>query len=81
MILGTSVDGYLGCAAALRDLHLTPLLGDIRAPALLIAGAEDVSAPPATMQSMSNAISGSSLIVLSGAAHCLPLNAHWNLPA
>ena len=52
MILSTPIDGYLGCAAALRDLHLTPLLGDIRAPALLIAGAEDVSAPPATIESM-----------------------------
>lgn len=73
MILGTSVDGYVGCAAALRDLHLTPMLRDIRAPALLIAGAEDVSAPPATMESMSNAISGSSLIVLPRAAHMLAL--------
>ena len=32
MILSTPIEGYLGCAAALRDLHLTPLLGDIRAP-------------------------------------------------
>lgn len=73
MILATSVDGYAGCSAALRDLHLTPLLGAIRSPTLLIAGDEDVSTSPASMEALRQKIGNARLVVLAEAAHMLPL--------
>lgn len=37
----TSVDGYIGCCAALRDADLRPDLGRIQQPVLAISGKED----------------------------------------
>ena len=44
-LLATNPIGYAGCCAAVRDMDHTGLLGDIRAPALLIAGDYDQSTP------------------------------------
>lgn len=37
--------GYIGCAAAIRDMMLVDRLDAIRAPALVITGSKDVSTP------------------------------------
>lgn len=41
----TNPDGYVGCAAAIRDMKLLPRLSRITAPSLVICGALDVSTP------------------------------------
>src|SRR6516225_606980 len=46
MLLGTDPQGYAGCAEAIADLDLVPALGAIKAPTLVLAGAEDPAAPP-----------------------------------
>jgi 3-oxoadipate enol-lactonase/4-carboxymuconolactone decarboxylase len=38
--------GYAGCCAAIRDMDLVPLLEQITAPTLVIAGTHDPSTPP-----------------------------------
>jgi 3-oxoadipate enol-lactonase/4-carboxymuconolactone decarboxylase len=40
-----SVDGYVGCAAAIRDMQLIDRIGALTAPMLLIYGQRDVSTP------------------------------------
>lgn len=50
--------GYVGCCAALRDMDLRPLLGSIKAPALVITGRDDYSTPPAMGQALVAAIAG-----------------------
>jgi 3-oxoadipate enol-lactonase / 4-carboxymuconolactone decarboxylase len=45
LLLATDPIGYAGCCAALRDADLTPLLGKIKCPTLIIVGDKDVSTP------------------------------------
>jgi 3-oxoadipate enol-lactonase len=52
MILTTKPDGYIACAAALKQLDYKPLLGTIKARVLYICGAQDQAAPPAVMRDM-----------------------------
>lgn len=70
-IAATSTAGYAGCAAAIRDMNLVPMLGDITVPTLIVAGADDPSTPPARAQAIHERIAGSRLVVLEHAAHLL----------
>ena len=45
VLLGTPLDGYVGCCAALRDMDHTGILRDIRVPTMVIVGERDVSTP------------------------------------
>lgn len=70
MILKTSVDGYLGCIAALLTMDYTAGLPAIGVPALLVSGADDhVGAPPETMQAMADAMPDARHVSLPGAGH------------
>ena len=44
-LLATNPVGYANCCAAIRDMDLTPLLGQIKVPTLVISGDRDVSMP------------------------------------
>jgi 3-oxoadipate enol-lactonase len=69
MILGTSVAGYVGCAAALRGLDYLRRLPEMTVPVLYLVGSEDSGAPKEAMQAMADATPGGHLIVLDGLAH------------
>jgi 3-oxoadipate enol-lactonase len=73
MISETSTSGYVGSAAALRDMNLMSLLAQITAPTLLVAGQNDESTPVAGMEAMCRAIPDARLVALPGAAHLLAL--------
>jgi pimeloyl-ACP methyl ester carboxylesterase len=45
MLRGTDPGGYAGCGEAIAGMDLRPALGGIKAPTLVIAGAEDPAAP------------------------------------
>lgn len=47
MLLATAPEGYAGCCAGLRDMDLRLTAPLIRAPTLVIVGAQDPSTPPA----------------------------------
>lgn len=44
-LVHTNPVGYAGCCAAIRDMDLRPLVGQIRVPTLVIGGDADVSMP------------------------------------
>src|ERR1700685_2333435 len=46
MLHGTDPEGYAGCGEAIAEVNLRPALGSIKAPTLVIAGAQDQAAPP-----------------------------------
>ncbi len=73
MIGATSVEGYAGCAAAVRDFHSTQELRRITAPTLLVAGEKDQSTPPSALEAIRQRIAGSQIVILPDAAHLLPL--------
>jgi 3-oxoadipate enol-lactonase len=75
MLLGTDPQGYAGCAEAIAGLDLDPLapaLGAIKAPTLVLAGAEDPAAPPWVGARTALGIAGSRLTVIRGTSHLAP---------
>jgi 3-oxoadipate enol-lactonase len=61
--------GYVASCLAVRDADLTGTVGSIRAPSLIIAGAEDVATPPSDAEKLHERIAGSELVVLDDASH------------
>ena len=69
MLRGTPAEGYAGCCEALRDADVRNRLGEIRAPTLVIAGAEDPAATVDQAQEIHDSIQGARLVVIERAAH------------
>jgi 3-oxoadipate enol-lactonase len=68
MILATPVNGFIGCAAALGDHDLRPLMPKVRNPVLYMCGEKD-GHNAAAMKVMQDELPGSQYIVLPGAGH------------
>jgi 3-oxoadipate enol-lactonase len=69
MLVGTPVEGYAGCCAAIETMNLEPDLDRVTAPTLVIAALEDESTPPAHAQNIASRIAGCRLSLIAGAAH------------
>jgi 3-oxoadipate enol-lactonase len=69
MILGTSVDGYVGCGRAIQGLDASQALSEVRAKTLIIPGELDLGFPEKTSRAIQERIANSRLILLKGAAH------------
>ena len=67
MILGTPVQGYQGCCAAIRDMDLRDRLGLIEAPTLVVIGAHDPATPPDRGQYLVERIPGAQKSTLEAA--------------
>ena len=67
MVEETSVDGYLGCCAAIRDMDHREMLRKISAPTLIIAGKQDVATPVANGEFIRDNIPGAKMTVLDAA--------------
>jgi 3-oxoadipate enol-lactonase len=71
LIAATPVAGYAGCGAAICDLDLTDKLTAVRAPTLVLVGADDPGTPPALSEVIAGAIPGARLEVVPSASHLL----------
>lgn len=69
MLRDTPAEGYAGCCEAIRDADLNDRLGAIRAPTLVIAGANDPAAPVEQAKAIQDEIPIARLVVLDRAAH------------
>lgn len=69
MMLATSVEGYAGCASAVRDMHQTALLKDIAVPTAIIVGEHDPSCTVAASRLLHGHIADSTLDILPDSAH------------
>jgi len=69
MLLSCDVDGYSGCCAAIRDMHLTSQLVQISSPTMVIAGELDPATPVSHSEVINERITGSELHVIQGVAH------------
>ncbi|TCR71028.1 3-oxoadipate enol-lactonase [Rhizobium sp. BK376] len=69
MVLRTTQDGYAGCAAAIRDMTLSSVIGGIRIPTLVIAGELDLSTPLDMVKRIADAIPGAEFLCVADAAH------------
>ena len=68
MILTTTVDGFCGCGAALRDCTADEVRG-IAVPTTILVGEQDPGTTPAKAREIQAVIPGSTLHVLPDAAH------------
>lgn len=75
MVRGTSPEGYLGAAEALKRLGFRARLGEISRPVLYLAGGEDRGASPETMRAMQAATPGARYVEIPGAGHLSVLEA------
>lgn len=71
MIRNTPVAGYLACCRAISTMALTPRLGEIDCPALVLVGEHDVVTPLPMAMEIQRGIGGSELVVIPDAAHLL----------
>jgi 3-oxoadipate enol-lactonase / 4-carboxymuconolactone decarboxylase len=69
MLLATPREGYAACAEALGGYDVRGRLGARTMPVLAIAGADDPTTPPDTMQQVVDEIPGARLHVLESARH------------
>lgn len=69
MIRATPVAGFIGAAEALKTLDYRRRLGDIRRPALFIAGGDDVACPPPGVRADAALVPGAEYAEIAGAAH------------
>jgi 3-oxoadipate enol-lactonase len=76
MLKGTSPEGYAGCGEAIAALDLRPQLPSVKAPTLVLSGAEDVAAPPSVGAYTARNIPGARLTVIQAASHF----AHYEKP-
>ena len=71
LIAATPVAGFAGWGAAICTLDVTAQLDAVRAPTLVICGADDPGTPPAANQAIAAAIPGSRLEIIPHASHQL----------
>ncbi len=71
LIAATSVAGFAGWGAAICTLDVTAQLGAVRAPTLVMVGADDPGTPPAASQAIATAIPGARLEIVPHASHQL----------
>ncbi|MBT8329441.1 MAG: 3-oxoadipate enol-lactonase [Desulfofustis sp.] len=69
MILGTGVEGYIGCAEAIRDMDICGNLAKISAPTLVLVGEGDPACTVEAAGVLHNGISQSELVIIPQAAH------------
>ena len=69
MIAGTDPEGYAGCCEAIAALDLADDLGGVRAPTLVLAGAQDEAIPAEHGRRIAAAIPGARFALLDPAAH------------
>ena len=69
---GTDPVGYAGCGEAIAGMDLRPALAAIKAPTLVISGAEDQAAPPWQGAMTAAGIADSRLRVIRGTSHLAP---------
>jgi 3-oxoadipate enol-lactonase len=67
--LSTPPEGYAGCCEALAEVDMRGELGAVRAPTLVIGGADDPVGTPERVAAIGEEIPGSRVVVLPNARH------------
>jgi 3-oxoadipate enol-lactonase len=67
MVQNCPSDGYLGCAAALRDADLRERLSGLLMSPLLIASSADAATPPTGLEFIRERVQGAQLVMLNSA--------------
>lgn len=71
LVAATPVAGFAGWGAAICTLDITAQIGAIKAPTLVVVGADDPGTPPALSRAIASAIPGARLEIVPQASHQL----------
>lgn len=71
---GIPPETYRKAVSLLTTFDRRKELADIRVPALLIAGSDDKTAPPAVMERMAQKVPGAEYVLLEGCGHLGPMD-------
>jgi 3-oxoadipate enol-lactonase len=69
MIIGTPLEGYTGCASAVRDMSQTTMLLKIKAPTLIVTGRQDPACTIDQAMVLHKVIEHSKFSIIENAAH------------
>lgn len=67
--LDTPVEGYVGCAEAIRRLNYLDQLSAVKIPTLIMVGEDDPGTPVAASQAMQERIANAKLVIVPSAQH------------
>lgn len=67
MFVASNREGYIGCVEAIRDMDFRATNPTIKAPTLVIVGAQDPATPPIAGETIAKAIPGAKLVSLDAA--------------
>jgi len=73
VLMGIAPDGFIAACRSLVAADLTPRLGEIRNPALVVCGELDAATPPPPRRLIAERIPGARYVELAGCGHCPPL--------
>ncbi len=73
MLVRTPVEGYVGCAYAIKHMDLRADDAKIICPTLIIVGEEDPATPVSAAREMNAAIKGSKLVIIPQSAHIVTI--------
>lgn len=68
-IVATSVQGFVGCAASMKQFDFAPSLPSLRVPSLVICGSDDPGTPPAENRRLAQLIPGARYEEIAGCRH------------
>lgn len=68
-IIGTTPQGYLGCAAAIMNFNFVPKLPSLKVPTLVLCGSDDPGTPPAENRRLAGLVPGGRYEEIAGARH------------
>jgi 3-oxoadipate enol-lactonase len=68
-------EGYVAACRALRSFDVRDRLGEIAAPVVAVAGAQDPTCPPAVLEQITDGVVHGRLVVLDDVAHQAPAEA------
>ena len=68
-----SPDGYAACCEAIGEMDLRERLGAIRAPTLVVAGADDPATPPAMGEEIASLVPAAEFVAVPEAAHMIAI--------
>ncbi len=69
MLASTPAEGYADCCGVIERMDLLDRLGEIRAPTLVVAAAQDPATPPEHGERIAASIAGARFEVIENAAH------------
>jgi 3-oxoadipate enol-lactonase/4-carboxymuconolactone decarboxylase len=73
LLIRNSVAGYTAACAALRDADLRAEVSQIKAPALVLCGAQDAATPPEVVQELAGSLPNAGFAVIPDAGHTAPV--------